>query len=141
MGKGHVFISVSFDHRKQLAKEIGVIRSVVKKSGYEDFCFVQDYQDKNASEKKMMTDALQAIEKSVLLIAEVSHKQIGIGIEIGFAKALGIPIIYLRRQSAEVSTTTKGVCEAEIVYKNLQQLRARLSEAIRAILPNYTSEV
>ena len=39
------------------------------------------------------------IDNSDILIAEVSEKAIGVGIEVGYAKAKGKPIIYIKNQS------------------------------------------
>jgi 2'-deoxynucleoside 5'-phosphate N-hydrolase len=40
----------------------------------------------------MMRQAFAAIDKNDLLIAETTDKAIGIGIEVGYAKAKGKPI-------------------------------------------------
>ncbi len=124
------FISVSFEHRGEFKEEIKAIKKALQAFNLKPICFVEDYKHKNPSPKKLMADALKAIRKSSILIAEVSYKEIGIGIEVGYAKALNIPIIYLRKQNAPISTTVKGVCDKIIIYKNIQDLKTKLKDAL-----------
>jgi nucleoside 2-deoxyribosyltransferase len=78
----------------------------------------------------MMQLALSEIAKSDLLIAEVSEKAIGVGIEVGFAAALGKPVIYLRKTDVEYSTTVGGLATETVVYDNLQDLDQKLAQAL-----------
>ena len=127
------FISISFEHKGEFKKEISAIKRILQAFSLKPICFVEDYQLKNPSPKKLMADALEKIRKSSILIAEVSYKEIGIGVEVGYAKALDIPIIYLRKINTPISTTVKGVCNKVIVYKNIQQLETKLKNALKAI--------
>ena len=55
-----------------------------------------------------MTEAFNLIKQSELLLVEMSTKEVGVGIEMGFAKSLGIPIIGVRKRGVESSTTMEG---------------------------------
>lgn len=55
--------------------------------GISGFVFVDEYQFSANEETEMMQKAMEDVEKSAILIAEVSEKGIGIGIEVGYAKA------------------------------------------------------
>ncbi len=129
------FISVSFEHRGEFKEEINAIKKALQVFNLKPICFVEDYKHKNPSPKKLMADALKVIRKSSILIAEVSYKEIGIGIEVGYAKALNIPIIYLKKPDAPISTTVKGVCDKVVIYKNIQNLEVKLKDALKAIKP------
>jgi 2'-deoxynucleoside 5'-phosphate N-hydrolase len=85
--------------------------------------FVEKYNFDKTQEKQMMQQARHDIDKSSLLIAEVSEKAIGVGIEIGYAIALNKPVIYLRNSQSEYSTTVGGIVDHHIVYSSLEDLR------------------
>jgi nucleoside 2-deoxyribosyltransferase len=93
-----------------------------------DFCFEVH------EEKQMMQQAFREIDAADLLIAEVSEKGIGVGIEIGYAAAKGKPVIYLRNASSEHSTTAAGSASHVIIYKNTADLVEKLT-AILSITP------
>ena len=69
----------------------------------------------------MMDHAMRDIKNSKVLIAETTYKGIGIGIEVRYAKAKGIPVIYLRQKNAEHSTT---FLELMIVPSYTKQLKS-----------------
>ena len=79
----------------------------------------------------MMQKAMEDVEKSAILIAEVSEKGIGIGIEVGYAKAKNIPVIYVRNSSSEHSTTVSGIADFKIIYENVIDLEEKLEKIIR----------
>ena len=76
----------------------------------------------------MMDAAFQEINRSDILIAELSKKAIGVGVEVGYACARGIPIIYLRNEKSEHSTTVSGSSNEHIIYKNPADLRQQLKK-------------
>ncbi len=73
------FISVSFERKGEFEEEVKVIKQVLKGIGFQSFCFVQDYKGKRGSPQDLMIKALEKVEESKLLIAEVSYKEIGKG--------------------------------------------------------------
>ena len=81
----------------------------------------------------MMKEALKRLDECDLLIAETSDKAIGIGVEAGYAKAKGIPVIYLRREDAEHSTTVAGISDVQIIYHDINDLSDQLHRTIRTI--------
>ena len=125
-----VFIAISYADRVKQATILDTIEDVCKTLGYEFLTYVRK-PTQAVNEKAMMDEALGEIASSDMLIAEVSNKAIGVGIEVGYAKALGKKIIYLRHESAERSTTIGGVSDIEITYCDTKDLRAKLSEICR----------
>lgn len=124
------FISVSFGNKNELESEITTIVGVLKKHSINSFVFVNTYILSPNKEKEMMYKATRAIATSDLLIAEVTDKAIGIGIEIGYAYALGKKIIYLRKKQAEYSTTVAGIADKQIVYSSNDELKTKLKKAL-----------
>lgn len=116
MTKG--YLAISFSDRKKFDKELAYLVEVASKSAIEIFVFVDQYHFKNDQEKEMMQVAFDTIDQSDFLIAELTHKSIGVGIEVGYARAKKKPIIYLRKKGSEYSTTTAGCADHIIEYEN-----------------------
>lgn len=119
------FIAHSFAHSQQQKDVLQDIISTLEAYGIESFSFILSYPPyTKGSEKQMMQDAFMELGKSELVIAEVSNKEIGIGLEVGYAKAKNIPIIYMRDENAEYSKTVGGVASEEVIYRNGQVAEA-----------------
>ncbi|MES1222157.1 MAG: nucleoside 2-deoxyribosyltransferase [Bacteroidota bacterium] len=120
------YISVSFSKRKFLDKEIAAIIETLTDFQISGFVFVDQYKFDITQEREMMQQAIADIDNCDLLIAETSDKGIGIGIEVGYAKAKCKPIIYLRKKDAEHSTTVSGISDYQIVYRDSVDLQRQL---------------
>ncbi|MCB0842753.1 MAG: hypothetical protein KDE26_05735, partial [Bacteroidetes bacterium] len=77
-------------------------------------------------EKQMMDKAFAEIEACEFMVVELSHKAIGVGVEVGYARARNIPVVYLRRKGAPYSTTVGGCSDFEIEYENLEELDRKM---------------
>lgn len=131
------YISVSFGKRKFFEKEITVIKNVLDFFKIESFVFVDQYHFSKDQEKEMMAQTLADIDISDILIAEVSDKAIGIGVEVGYAKAKKKPIIYLRNINAEHSTTVSGVSDFCVYYEDENDLKKLLTDVLMKLKKNY----
>jgi len=112
------YLAISYSKRKHFNKEIDSLKSLFKKHKIELLVFVDKYNFKSNQEQEMMKTAFDEIDSSDLLIAELTTKSIGVGIEIGYAYATRKPIIYLRKKGAEYSTTAAGTSKHIIEYEN-----------------------
>jgi 2'-deoxynucleoside 5'-phosphate N-hydrolase len=124
------FLSFSYQHRHELRAEIACIIGVLARHNLAVLDFANTYRFDAGQEREMMRAALAEIRQSDLLIAEASHKAIGIGIEIGYAIALNIRAIYVRKATAEYSTTVGGVASATLVYSDLDDLEQQLANLL-----------
>lgn len=129
-----VFVSIAYKSRETFASELQAIVELLTSLRLAPTVFVREYQFAPGEYQEMMQTALRHIRESDLLIAEVSHKVIGVGIEIGYAVALNIPIVYLRKISAPHSTTVGGVADCTISYENLADLKNQLRHQIPRLL-------
>lgn len=127
------YISISFSKRQLLNAELQVIIDALHSCGIEAFIFVDRYKFEKDQEQEMMQQAFADIDRCGLLIAEVSEKAIGIGVEVGYAKAKGKPVIYLRNSNAEHSTTAAGASDYQVVYKDLNELQVLLKAIVTMI--------
>lgn len=130
------YISISFSKRKELEKEVQAIKSALEKFEIFGYVFVDENQFSSNEERMMMQKAMGDIEKSAILIAEVSEKGIGIGIEVGYAKAKNIPVIYVRNSSSEHSTTVSGIADFRIIYENEIDLQEQLDKILKNLSNN-----
>ena len=132
-GSMTAYISVSYSKRKSANNAINAIISTLHAFNMIPFVFVDVYKFDPVQEKQMMQQAITDIDNCDLLIAEVSDKATGIGVEAGYAKAKGKPVIYTRQKEAEHSTTISGISDFQIVYKDTEDLQKQLAAVINTI--------
>ena len=70
------------------------------------------------------------IDRCDMLIAMVNVKAIGVGVEAGYAKAKGMPVVFVRQKNAEHSTTVSGISDAQIIYGDIGELKEELREIV-----------
>jgi nucleoside 2-deoxyribosyltransferase len=128
------YISVSYSKRKSLDPALTAIAETLHGFNIDPFIFVDHYQFDPAQEQAMMQQAMADIERAYILIAETSDKGIGIGIEVGYAKAKNKPVIYLRQTNAEHSTTVSGISDFRIIYDDVIDLKKQLADTVRVLL-------
>jgi nucleoside 2-deoxyribosyltransferase len=128
------YISISHSQRKLLEEALQAIITTLARSGIVSFVFVDSYSFEADQSAEMMEQAMKDIDQCDLLIAETSHKAIGIGVEAGYARAKNKPVIYLRQQDAEHSATVAGISDFQVIYKNAADLKAQLAAAVAEIL-------
>jgi nucleoside 2-deoxyribosyltransferase len=132
------YISVSFSKRKLVNKVLTAIIATLKEYKIEPFIFVDNYKYDLTQARQMMQQAMTDINNCDLLIAETSDKGIGIGIEVGYAKAKNKPVIYLRQKESEHSTTVSGISDFQIFYSDTNDLQKQLSGIVKEIIEHDT---
>ena len=125
------YISISYQRRRSLNTAITAIMSVLEDHQIEPYVFVDHFKFDESQEEEMMRMALAELEKCDILIAETSHKGIGIGIEAGYAKAKNKPVSYLRHKEAEHSTTLSGLSDHRIIYRSAEDLQQQLKDVVK----------
>ncbi len=125
------YFAISYTNRKLFDKEIEALQNLFKAKNIELLVFVDKYNFNKNQDKEMMKVAFEEIESSDLLIAELTTKSIGVGIEIGYAVAKNKSIFYLRKKGSEYSTTASGCSIFTIEYKNELDLVETLKEQLK----------
>jgi len=120
------YFAISLSERKKFNIEIRQLQEALSKINIELLVFVDKYFFKGNEEKEMMKVAFEEIDNSDFLIAELTKKSIGVGIEIGYAYSKKKPIIYLRRKVAAYSTTAAGCSSYIIEYENIIDLAEKI---------------
>ena len=111
------YFAISYSNRKRFDNEVESLKKLFLKKRIELLVFVDKYNFKPNQEKEMMKVAFEEIDSSDFLIAELTTKSIGVGIEIGYAFAKKKPIFYLRKKDSEYSTTASGCSVSVFEYE------------------------
>lgn len=128
---GRAYLAVSLRYRPHLESVIQTLQTCLKKYSIELFVFVDHYHFSSNEEEKMMQTAMMEIDRSDILIAEVSVKAIVVGLEAGYAAAKNKPVWYLRNSTSSHSSTVSGIACERIFYQNEQDLSNQLSDIIQ----------
>ena len=131
MRKG--YLAISYSNRHLFDDEVKGLKYVFEINNIELLVFVDKYNFKATEEKMMMETAFNEIDTSAFLVAELTTKSIGVGIEIGYAFAKKIPIIYLRKKNAEYSTTASGSSTFTITYENEHDLKESMKKLLNQL--------
>ncbi|MDP2860208.1 MAG: hypothetical protein Q8N98_00680 [bacterium] len=123
-----VFITASFKEDKN-KEEIERLCSIVKNTGFKDFCFIRDvenYKKVFTDPKKLMDRARGEIKKCDVLLFDATEKSTGRAIETGIAFANKKKIIVIMRQGTLIKDTLRGVANAVVVYDTIEDIGEHL---------------
>ena len=122
--KIYVAHASSFDYINELYKPI-------EKSDLNNkyqFTFPHQLSEEPFDSKTFLT------QKADLVLAEVSYPSTGLGIELGWASLLDLPIICLFKTGKIVSNSLKVVCNEFISYQNEAELVNKLEQVLLRII-------
>lgn len=125
-----IFITASFKEGKFRKEEIEYFCSLIKQSGFQDFCFIRDvenYQKIFDDPKELMDRAKEEIEKCDALIMDITDKSTGRAIEAGIAFTQNKKIILIVKKGTKIKDTAKGISDAIIEYENIEEIVKPLS--------------
>ncbi len=127
------YLAISYSNRSLFNNEVDCLKTAFAQHGIELLIFVDKYNFKPTEAQQMMQTAFKEIDSCDILVAELTTKSIGVGIVIGYAYANKKPIIYLRKQDAEYSTTAAGCATFNIDYKNVADLKQSVESTIKSL--------
>ncbi len=112
-------------HKKRL-KLLPLIEKVVKSRGIEPFVFKIGGRSADIFERDY-----RALKSCDILIAEVSERSHGVGIEIGLSYCLGLKRILLIEKGSFVTKLAEGMPKTNIIkYSSENDLEDKLKKAI-----------
>ncbi len=129
----NVYIAINYGFKDLMLEELECIKSTCASYSLHPIIFVNDYPS-FINNQEMMKQAFEDIDKSDILIAELSNKATGVGIEIGYAVAKKKPIIYLRKSGVEESPTVSGIAGYQFEYSSIEDLNRKLNKILHLIL-------
>ncbi len=119
--KIYIAHSRKFDFRKELYE-------LIKNSSFfkeHAFIFPHEKTDELFNSKEFFQNGCD------LVIAEVSYPSIGLGIELGWANMMKIPIISLYKKGFKISESLHFVSDKVLEYSSTNDLLEKIRETIR----------
>lgn len=127
---GKAFIATSYQDKEAMQPVTDAIITVLKEHDYEPVIFIRR-QQVNMNEFEVMEAAFADIDNCTLLVADLTNKPTGVGIEMGYAAKKGIPVIGIRAVGSESSTTMEGTLSTPVrEYNNATEIPKILSELL-----------
>ncbi len=125
-----VYITASFkgSYNKEYIENLC---SLVKESGFKDFCFIRDienYQKIFHDASELMQRAKEEIAKCDVLLIDYNGPGHGRMIELGIAYAQNKKIVLITKLDTDVKETVLGVTDELIEYGNLEDVKKPLSD-------------
>jgi len=77
--------------------------------------------------------SLNFLKTCDLMIAEVSFPSTGLGIELGWADILKVPIVFIYKSSSRISGSLKAMSEKFIEYSSKEDLVEKLEKEINVV--------
>jgi hypothetical protein len=68
-----------------------------------------------------------------LVLAEVSYPSIGLGIELGWANLLNVPVVCMYKKNTKMSGSLKEISDQFIEYSDLDDLITKIKDIIQQI--------
>ena len=127
------YFGISKSNRDKFKEEVNSIKSILNKHNIVLEVFVDKYEFTSKEEKEMMQIAFSEIDQCDMIIVELTKKAIGVGVEVGYAKAKSKPIVYIKKENSEYSTTVGGSADYLIEYKNKKELESKLDITINEL--------
>lgn len=81
----------------------------------------------------VFSDSKKHISSSDLIIAEVSVPSTGVGIELGWANMLQIPIMAIHKKGTKVSSSVQMIAKYTVQYTTSEDLASKITVEINKI--------
>jgi len=128
-----IFITSSFrgfDNKE----EIENLCRIVRKAGFEDFCFIRDiehYEKTFSNSKELMKRAKEEISKCDALLFNATKKSTVRAIEVGIAYSMGKKIIVIMKEGTKIKDTLQGIADIVITYGEINDVSESLSKYLK----------
>ncbi|HTY81377.1 MAG TPA: nucleoside 2-deoxyribosyltransferase [Dehalococcoidales bacterium] len=129
-----VFLSIKFNSEEDNRKQIEEIISGIESSGAEVFCFCRDRElwgETMYRAEELMELTLAEIDKSDVLVADVTDWPISVGVEAGYAFAKGKPIICVCQRQKRLATSVTGLTPHVIRYTDAKSLGKEIASILK----------
>lgn len=124
------YITCPCSHSQNRLDLLPVIESVVKNNGLNTFVF-----EIGGTPEEIFNRDYSNVKDSDLIIAEVSERSHGVGIEIGMSYCLGLKRILLIDEQENVTKLAEGMPDTTIIrYKNENDLKTKLEATLSKIM-------
>ncbi len=113
------YFAIKFHEDSKNKELIETISKILEKKGIQTIVMMRDYENWSKikfTPKQLMDLSFKEIEKSDMMIVDISEKGVGIGIEAGYAHSKGKPIIVIAKKGSDIPDTLRGIAKKVIFY-------------------------
>ena len=121
----NIYLAIKYHADAANRPLIEALSQVLAAQGHTTVCIareVEQWGTVQLTPDALMQRSFQAIDSCDLLLVELSEKGVGVGIEAGYAHALGKPIIVIAPPGADLSNTLQGIAHTVFRYTNITDL-------------------
>ena len=107
-----VYLAIKYHADQSNKPQIETISSIFEAQGFSTLSVVRDLEhwgDVRLGPDDLMRQSFEFIRMSEFLLLEFSEKGVGLGIEAGFAHAVGKRIVVIAKTGSEISNTLAGI--------------------------------
>lgn len=111
--------------------EIEMISAMLKKNGFDSCCIARDFENWGKvkfSAQELMSLTFRELAKCDLVVLDLTEKGVGLGIEAGYAFAMGMPVITIARSGSDISKTLQGISKRVFFYDSAVDISTCLAE-------------
>lgn len=101
--------------------EIEYLCAIIRKSGFEDYCFIRDEKTFD-DEYEMMKRAKEKIKECGALLIDYDGPTHGRMIELGIAYAMNKKIVLITKKWTHIKDTVKWVSDSIVEYENIEDI-------------------
>jgi len=123
--KHTAYLGIKYYEDNRNRDEIDSLAAVLKNDGIETICIARDVEkwgDVQLSSQELMKTTFEEIDKSDLVVLEMTEKGVGLGIEAGYAAAKGKPLVVLAKDEQKLSNTVRGIADIVIIYSQPEEI-------------------
>lgn len=125
------YLAIKYHEDLKNRELIESISRSLREAGFKDTISIRDHEKWGATRltpKELMETAFRDIADSDILLVDFSEKGVGLGIEIGYAYAKGIPIVVIAKTGSEISSTLHGIARETVFYDLPEELTKKLKK-------------
>ncbi len=120
------YIAIKYHPDNSNRERIEAISAALERCGWQTMCIVRDVEkwgQVEFSPQELMQRTFDEIDASHIIVIDLTEKGVGVGIEAGYARARGLPIITIAQTGSDISTTLRGISRRVLFYDEVCALR------------------
>jgi hypothetical protein len=123
------YITCPVSHTQNRLHLLPLIEEIVHSLGIESFVF-----QIGGAPKEIFSRDIKQLQSCNLLIAEVSERSHGVGIEIGLSIHFGLQRILLHEKGTSITPLAHGIPDTQIIeYTTVDDLKSKLFLALNTV--------
>lgn len=129
-----VYLAIKYHPDLSNRSRIEGITGVLEGLGYETLCATRDLEQWGRISfppRELMIRSFAMIDSCDILVADITEKGVGIGIEAGYAYARTIPVYTIVAKGMPVSNTLRGISKAISEYQDYSEIKVLLADMLK----------